>query len=939
MPAVKNAERLVEVVALGGANEVGASATIIKVAGVSILIDAGVRVGGAKRGGPLPSFELIKEAPDVMLVTHAHMDHTGALPGVVPRLGKSLIHMTTPTLHLLQALQGDSAASSSKEEDNEGTKTSYSSEEVEAMFSLIVAQGFCQPFYPIPNREDIVVEFWPNGHILGSASILIDTPEARIVWMGDYSVTPQPTIGGLNLQSFTERLSDRPVDVLVSEGTYGVSVHPARVKESERFLDLLEDVAERGGKTLIPAFALGRAQDLVHTIREGKLAGRLSDVPVYLDGMTQPVTVVYQNIAHQSYPHMKEPLVLLDPEHQIMKANAQSRAKIMSGEAKGPCIVIASSGMLIGGKSVEYAKAFAGDRKNAIFLSGYQDEESPGRKLLGLRRGSKWHLADGTKMTVKCTFGRYHTSAHADGAQIQEVIRALSPKHTALVHGDAPSLQALALAIGHNAKVLVNGEAWTVSGSEHAWKVVAPKERPVAALGKLPDLKEIRNLWEHLSQRGARDYSDRELATMILGPRYTTVALAQLNNCLEQYRLYFHTGSKIGERSYRPRTQDELVEMMCERNTGSQIPLTQGEIVIFADGSPDLFAGLVINVEKTDVEGLVAGNSKRQFKREWIRGKTSIGAEDIIAEGVRPAGAMRWLDAVVREARTLSGWNMVELFWSLQQKDEKKVSVLEALSIMGNKEPSAAERIAMAFCLAGAKTLFEPSSEGDFKARTFEEAAKRNRSFARLKLVKEAGPGAQIQLVTGEWVSTTGTTALESFEAVTESNRTVRINYRRVLLPGERPQPPILKIVKVAKRKPTYHELKEGRNHNRRKRARRGPMGVTQVDNILPAEILPVVLPDGRVVIPDPNSPYIEGIKAKEAGDRRGGKRRRRGRNRRKEKGSSNGHSKFNTESEASPNHGGQDPQNGQINDFGPDLGGLMDPGPLAGPSESPPLC
>jgi len=818
-----------KILPLGGASEVGASCALLEIAGARILIDAGSRVGSSTAARQLPAFELIGEPPDALVITHAHTDHTGALPLVLPHLGNAEIHMTVGTLHLVEVLQGDAVRLMA--DDTDTGRLRYEIEDVEAAIARVVPHRYFEPFHPVRNRPDIVMEYVPCGHILGAGMLVIDSPEGRILWTGDYSVTGQPTIGGVDLDWIRRKAEERPFDLVVTEGTYGAEIHPAPHKETERFLRLLERVTAKGGKILIPAFAVGRAQDITLVIRQAKLSGRLAGVPLYLDGMVRPVTSIYENIAHELYPSIPEPLVLLDPELGIFKANSQSRTRILSGALEGPAIVVSSSGMMTGGRSIEYGRVFAEDRRSAILISGYTDEESPGRALLNLRKGGKLQLGD-KRVRVRCRVGRYHTSAHADAAQVEALIAAASPRKIALVHGEPSSLAALRNRLGRDRTVILqNGKVFRMRLAR-PWNGRIPRfpdaaETPdplILGCGPTPSEPQVRELWTRLLEVGIRDYSEAEIARMFLGPGYSPVERDVLASTLSNHRLYFITGSKIGQRSYRPRPKDEVIDMLVERGAAYQIPLKHGDIVIFSDGSSDLFLAAVVRVEGDMVEAVIPFSSRTAFRRDWVRCKLAIDLDTALRQ--QPVKQLsRWLEGIVREARALPGLDPVTAYYAALEKPDRTLRIEDALALFfpqRNGLYSSAMHVAVAFALAGARALFQIQADGSWKARTPEEVMARWRAFRRIHYVRTAPEGTPMRLVTGQIVVPNGVHYSDSFEARLDDGTVVRVSYRRVLLPGEEESRESIQLPETLDAPPEEKPRERVRRRRRRPRSEKG---------------------------------------------------------------------------------------------------------------------
>ena len=237
-------------------------------------------------------------------------------------------------------------------------------------------------------------------------------------------------------------------DVLVIEATYGDRLHAARALEERRLLEMVAQVIERQGKLLIPAFAVGRAQEVILTLLREFRAKRLASFPVYVDGMVRSVCGVYSSFpAHQTAFARRLIERHGDPFFNIVDeirpvASPADREKVLAGP---PCCIIASSGMLTGGASAAYAPAIVSEERNGIAITGYQDEESPGRHLLDLAEGKTGQLSVGGRVVeVKSSVAKYALSAHADANEIAGLIEAINPRQVVLVHGEGTARPALA---------------------------------------------------------------------------------------------------------------------------------------------------------------------------------------------------------------------------------------------------------------------------------------------------------------------------------------------------------------------------------------------------------------------------------------------------------------------------------------------------------------
>lgn len=420
---------------LGGAGEVGGSCMLLSVSGRYILFDCGIRVNRTGSES-LPDLSLLTEsAPvlDAIFVSHAHADHVGALPLVHGLYPESPIYSTHATQRLSAVMLNNAVRV--MESETEGTH--FTQEAVETTVSRIQILKMGEW---IDLWEGWRVLFIRSGHILGSVSIYLKTPEGTFFYSGDISTFHQKTIDGL------DDISQLPSpDFMVCESTYGGSVHPSRRSEEMKLATSVATVIENGGSVLIPSFALGRAQEIILILRDAMLSKNIPVFPVITDGLVNGICSVYESLPEylgsKLQKHLENSQQALFFYKNFCPAGLGEQESILNNGV--PKCIIASSGMLTGGASVTYAKGLASHKNNAIFLSGYQDAESPGRRLQALESGDTLNFADGSCVGVNCGVERFHLSAHSDQTQLVSFIKTLNPKALALVHGDRSALQSL----------------------------------------------------------------------------------------------------------------------------------------------------------------------------------------------------------------------------------------------------------------------------------------------------------------------------------------------------------------------------------------------------------------------------------------------------------------------------------------------------------------
>ncbi len=393
-------QKAISFTALGGAQEVGRSAFLVD-SGDNFLLEYGVKLSPKETEYPLP----VKTNLTAAIVSHAHLDHSGNLPQLFLK-SHIMTFLTPPTLDLSKLLWFDSL----KIAGMEGMDAQFSKEEIERVERYSFPVGYKKK---LPVSQNSSIEFFDAGHIAGSAMTKLSLGEKELLYTGDFRVDETRLHSGADLKV-------GKVDYCVIEGTYGNRLHPERHHSEKHFVESVQEIVDNGGWALVPAFAVGRSQEVVDILNEYKLG-----VPIYLDGMCQKAASILLK-----YPdYLKNPFFLkkaLDKVEWIR--NDRMRAKAL----KQPSVIVTTSGMLTGGPIMQYVKRLYKDKESKIFLTGYQVEGTPGRTLL---ETNKLPLND-VILDVEMQVEKFDFSAHADQKEMVYALKKWNPEKIIIVHGD-----------------------------------------------------------------------------------------------------------------------------------------------------------------------------------------------------------------------------------------------------------------------------------------------------------------------------------------------------------------------------------------------------------------------------------------------------------------------------------------------------------------------
>lgn len=423
---------------LGATETVTGSKYLLEAGGLRILIDCGLFQGTKnlrlRNWGELP---VPVDSLDAVILTHAHIDHSGYLPVLARNGYRGPVYCTPGTLDLCEVMLRDSARLQEEEAEfanrhgyskHHPALPLYTVDDAERVLRQFVPRDFD---VPTPLNERVAFRLLPAGHILGAASVVLCCGHKLIAFSGDLGRPNDPIM----------RAPAPPVhaNYLVVESTYGDRLHEpgAPIDELEA---LFSKTFARGGVVVMPCFAVGRAQEILHYIAQLKVAGRMPNVPVYLDSpMATSVTDIYRH-------HLRDHRLTLSQAEAIGKAAIMVRTVDQSkaiGEHRGPMVIIAGSGMATGGRVLHHLKAYAPDPRNTIALVGYQAAGTRGAALAAHEPSIKIH---GEYVRVRAHVETISSlSAHADYSETLAWLGHLSipPERTFVTHGEPAAADAL----------------------------------------------------------------------------------------------------------------------------------------------------------------------------------------------------------------------------------------------------------------------------------------------------------------------------------------------------------------------------------------------------------------------------------------------------------------------------------------------------------------
>ena len=442
----------VKMTALGGFHEVGRSSILLQTDESCVLLDCGVNPGPQNALQAYPRFdtdEFNLEKLDALIISHAHMDHCGMAPFLYKYGFDGPVYCSEPTASLMTLLQLDYLDVATRE----GVFPPYDQKDVKELV-----------MHTVPLKYGVVTDVAPDmkltlhnaGHILGSSIVHLHIGEGlhNVVYSGDFK------FGRTMLLESASSIYPR-VETLIMESTYGgpEDLMPEREGVEERLSSIVNETADRGGKVLIPLPAVGRAQEVMLVLDKYMKNKWMKELPIYIEGMIAEATAI-----HTAYPEylareirdqiLHQDINPFQSDYFTIVNHPSERDSIMAG---GPCVILATSGMLEGGPAVDYFKRLAPDEKNTLIFVSYQVEGTLGNRV---KNGLKEISILGANGKIEAVRMNAHVefvegfSGHSDRNQLMAFVQRMSPRPSKVIvgHGERKKCDNIAFNTGRMLK-------------------------------------------------------------------------------------------------------------------------------------------------------------------------------------------------------------------------------------------------------------------------------------------------------------------------------------------------------------------------------------------------------------------------------------------------------------------------------------------------------
>lgn len=430
----------IQVTPLGAGQDVGRSCILVTLNGKNVMFDCGMHMGFQDER-KFPDFSYVTrdgsltEYIDCVIISHFHLDHCGALPFMSEMVGyNGPIYMTQPTKAIAPILLEDFRRISV---ERKGESNFFTQQNIKDCMKKVITINLHQT---IQVYDDLEIKCYYAGHVLGAGMFLVKSGQESVVYTGDFNMTPDRHLGSAWIDKC------RP-NLLITESTYATTIRDSKRCRERDFLMKVRECVERGGKVLIPVFALGRAQELC-ILLETYWEHMNMKVPIFFAaGLTEKATNYYKMFITWTNEKIKETFVkrnMFDFKH--IKPFDRSYIDI-----PGPMVVFATPGMLHAGLSLQIFKKWAPSAQNIVIMPGYCVAGTVGAKILSGARRIEFENKQVVEVNMKVENMSF--SAHADSKGIMELIHMCEPKNVLLVHGEAIKMKFLKAKVEQEFKV------------------------------------------------------------------------------------------------------------------------------------------------------------------------------------------------------------------------------------------------------------------------------------------------------------------------------------------------------------------------------------------------------------------------------------------------------------------------------------------------------
>lgn len=436
---------------LGGVKQVGRSCFVVVTPETKVMLDCGINPGEMSGLDAYPRidwFNFDLDDLDAVVISHAHIDHQGFLPTLFKYGYRGPVYCTEPTLPLMILLQTDSV----KIANSNGTYLPYAARDVNEVIKHCITLPYGKPTDISP---DVTITLNNAGHIMGSATVHLNISGAHnILYSGDYKYA--------RTQLLDSAVSIYPrVETLITESTYGntTDVMPDQQSVYRGFTESINRTLMEGGKVLLPVPAVGRAQEIMLVMAKEMKEGRLIESPIYIEGMISEASAIHMSYAHYLGSEVRKSVSQgINPfqsEYFTVISGYGKRDDILNDE--NPAIVMATSGMLEGGPSVEYFKELAPNPKNKIMFVSYQINGTLGRRVLDGAMSEVSMMDKSGKVKVVPVRSQTQKidgfSGHSDFNQILNFVSRIRPKRVLVNHGEKSKSENVASAVYSRLKI------------------------------------------------------------------------------------------------------------------------------------------------------------------------------------------------------------------------------------------------------------------------------------------------------------------------------------------------------------------------------------------------------------------------------------------------------------------------------------------------------